>query len=138
MAAGPAFTERAPATRHRHTTRTAVVRLGGEPVSRRPSMPDRKINLPEDAIPRRWYNVQADLPLPAPPLHPGTLNPVGPDDLAPLFPLALILQEVSGDAEILIPDEVREAYRIWRPTPLIRADRFEQALGLRGVRIYYK
>jgi tryptophan synthase beta chain len=101
-------------------------------------MPDRKINLPEDAIPRRWYNVQADLPLPAPPLHPGTLNPVGPDDLAPLFPLALILQEVSGDAEVSIPDEVREAYRIWRPTPLIRADRLEQALGLRGVRIYYK
>src|SRR3954452_23031991 len=92
-------------------------RLGRSPVSRRLAMPDRKINLPEDSIPRHWYNVQADLPLPAPPLHPGTRTPVGPEDLAPLFPLALILQEVSGDAEIAIPDEVREAYRIWRPTP---------------------
>ena len=101
-------------------------------------MTDRKILLGEDGIPRRWYNLQADLPLRHPPLHPGTQQPVGPDDLAPLFPLALILQEVSGEPEIEIPDEVREAYRLWRPTPLIRADRLEQALGLKAARIFYK
>src|SRR5947199_10849576 len=98
-----------------------------------------KILLDESQMPTQWYNVVPDLPSPpAPPLHPGTLQPVGPDDLAPLFPMALIAQEVSTDAEIAVPDPVREAYRLWRPTPLIRADRFEQALGLRGVRIYYK
>src|SRR3954470_12959914 len=101
-------------------------------------MPDRKINLPEDRIPRRWYNARAPMPLSAPPLHPATLEPVGPDDLTPLFPMALIGQEMSTEAEIEIPDAVREAYRIWRPTPLVRADRLEHALGLRGVRIYYK
>jgi tryptophan synthase beta chain len=97
-----------------------------------------KITLDEQAIPERWYNLGADLPLPAPPLHPGTLQPVGPDDLAPLFPMALILQEVSGEPEHVIPDAVRDAYRLWRPTPLFRADRLEQALGLRAARIYYK
>ena len=101
-------------------------------------MTDRKILLGEDAIPRRWYNLNADLPLPAPPLHPATQQPLGPDDLAPLFPMALILQEVSGEAEHEIPEAVREAYRLWRPTPLIRADRLEAALGLRAARIYYK
>jgi tryptophan synthase beta chain len=101
-------------------------------------MPDRTILLGQDRIPRHWYNLGADLPLPAPPLHPGTHQPIGPDDLAPLFPMALILQEVSGDAEHAIPAEVREAYRLWRPTPLIRATRFEEALGLRAARIYYK
>ncbi len=97
-----------------------------------------KIVLAEDSLPTHWYNLGADLPLPAPPLHPGTHQPVGPEDLAPLFPMSIILQEVSGEAQHEIPEEVREAYRIWRPTPLMRADRFEQALGLEGVRIYYK
>ena len=101
-------------------------------------MTERTIRLPESAIPRRWYNLQADLPLPAPPLHPATHQPVGPDDLAPLFPMALIGQEVSQEAEIEIPEAVRDAYRLWRPTPLIRATRLEEALGLRAARIYYK
>ena len=95
--------------------------------------------LPESAIPTHWVNLVADLPgEPLPPLHPATQQPVGPDDLAPLFPMALILQEVSGEPEIEIPEEVREAYRLWRPTPLIRADRLEQALGLNAARIFYK
>jgi tryptophan synthase beta chain len=101
-------------------------------------MSERTFLLGEDAIPRRWYNLQADLPLPAPPLHPATHAPLGPDDLAPLFPMALILQEVSGEAEHEIPEEVRAAYRLWRPTPLIRATRLEEDLGLRGARIFYK
>ena len=101
-------------------------------------MSRHKIILDEDSLPTHWYNLGADLPLPAPPLHPGTHQPVGPEDLAPLFPMSIILQEVSGEAEHEIPAEVREAYRIWRPTPLMRADRFERALGLKGVRIYYK
>ena len=101
-------------------------------------MSRHKIVLDEDSLPTHWYNLGADLPLPAPPLHPGTLQPVGPEDLAPLFPMSIILQEVSGEAQHEIPEEVRQAYRIWRPTPLMRAERFEQALGLKGVRIYYK
>ena len=101
-------------------------------------MAQRRFSLPEDAIPRRWYNVAADLPsLPPPPLHPGTGRPVGPDDLAPLFPMALILQEVSGDRWIEIPDPVREVYAMWRPTPLHRAFGMEQALGT-SCRIFYK
>ena len=88
-----------------------------------------KYLLDEDAIPSHWYNIQADLPSPAPPvLHPGTLQPVGPDDLAPLFPMALIGQEVSQEREIEIPLPVREAYRAWRPTPLYRARRLEKML----------
>ena len=101
-------------------------------------MTERTIRLPESAIPRRWYNLQADLPLPAPPLHPATHQPVGPDDLTPLFPMALIGQEMAQDAEVEIPEPVREAYRLWRPTPLVRATRLEEALGLRAARIYYK
>ena len=80
-----------------------------------------KFLLPEDRMPRRWYNIQADLPKPLPPpLHPGTLNPIGPDDLAPLFPMELIMQEVSQDREIDIPEPVRDVYRLWRPAPLFR------------------
>ena len=97
-----------------------------------------KYLLPEDRIPRRWYNIQADLPSPAPPvLHPGTLQPIGPADLAPLFPMALIMQEVSTEREIEIPEPVREIYRVWRPSPLIRARRLEQVLGT-PAKIFYK
>ncbi len=97
-----------------------------------------RFDLPQDAIPRQWYNIQADLPRPLPPvLHPGTKQPVGPDDLAPLFPMALIGQEVSQDRYIDIPDEVREIYKLWRPTPLLRAYRLEQALDT-PAHIYYK
>jgi tryptophan synthase beta chain len=95
-------------------------------------------NLPQDRIPRAWYNIAADLPAPpAPPLHPGTLQPVGPDDLAPLFPMALILQEVSTEREIEIPDPVRRVYAQWRPSPLFRARRLEKALDT-PAKIYYK
>jgi tryptophan synthase beta chain len=94
--------------------------------------------LPEVHLPRAWYNIAADLPQPPPPvLHPGTGQPVGPDDLAPLFPMALILQEVSTEREIEIPEEVLEVYRQWRPTPLFRARRLEKALDT-PARIYYK
>jgi tryptophan synthase beta chain len=97
-----------------------------------------KFLLPESAIPTHWYNVAADMPTPAqPPLHPGTGEPIGPDDLAPLFPMALIGQEVSDAPEIEIPAPLREAYALWRPTPLHRARRLEQALGTRS-RIFYK
>ncbi len=97
-----------------------------------------RFDLPQDAIPRQWYNIQADLPRPLPPvLHPGTKQPVGPDDLAPLFPMALIGQEVSQDRFIDIPNEVREIYKLWRPTPLLRAYRLEQALDT-PAHIYYK
>jgi tryptophan synthase beta chain len=101
-------------------------------------MPDTKILLPEREIPRHWYNVLADAPnAPQPVLHPGTGEPIGPDDLAALFPMDLILQEVATDREIPIPDEVVDVLRLWRPTPLYRAHRLEQALGT-GSRIYYK
>jgi tryptophan synthase beta chain len=101
-------------------------------------MTETKITLPESAIPERWYNIQADMPNPPQPvLHPGTGEPVGPDDLAPLFPMDLILQEVTQDAEVPIPDAVRDVYRLWRPTPLYRAHRLEAALGTRS-RIFYK
>src|SRR5690606_6633833 len=89
-----------------------------------------KILLSEDQIPKQWYNIQADLPNPpSPPLHPGTGEPVTPDDLAPLFPMEIIRQEVSQERWIAIPEEVREIYRLWRPSPLYRAHRLEQALG---------
>jgi tryptophan synthase beta chain len=101
-------------------------------------MAQHRYLLPEDAIPSRWYNLAADLPsLPPPPLHPATGEPVGPDDLAPLFPMALILQEVSGERWIPIPDPVREVYATWRPTPLHRAAALEEALGT-TCRIFYK
>jgi tryptophan synthase beta chain len=97
-----------------------------------------KYVLQESEMPREWYNVIADLPAPPPPpLHPGTGQPVGPDDLAPLFPAALIAQEVSGDRHIAIPDDVLDIYRLWRPTPLFRARRLEKDLGT-PARIYYK
>ena len=97
-----------------------------------------KILLSESEMPRRWYNLIADLPAPPPPvLHPGTLQPVGPDDLAPLFPMALIEQEVTTDRYVDIPEEVLDVYRLWRPSPLYRAHRLERALGT-PARIYYK
>jgi tryptophan synthase beta chain len=99
---------------------------------------ETKFLLPESAIPERWYNIAADLPnAPQPILHPGTGEPIGPDDLAPLFPMELILQEVSQDAEVAIPEAIRDVYRLWRPTPLHRAGRLEQAVGTRS-RIFYK
>jgi len=97
-----------------------------------------KITLDESEIPTQWYNVIPDLPAPPPPpLHPGTLQPVGPDDLAPLFPMELIRQEVTGDSYVDIPGEVLDVYRLWRPTPLFRARRLEKALNT-PARIYYK
>ena len=97
-----------------------------------------KYQMSEERIPRAWYNIAADLPAPPPPvLHPGTGKPIGPDDLAPLFPMALIGQEVSTERAIEIPDPVREIYRLWRPTPLYRARRLEHKLGTKA-RIFYK
>ena len=101
---------------------------------------DRQVKylLDESELPQQWYNVVADLPSPPPPpLHPGTRLPVGPDDLAPLFPAALIGQEVSAERYIPIPEDVRDVYRLWRPTPLLRARRLEKELGT-PARIYYK
>src|SRR3972149_10660042 len=100
-----------------------------------------KFTLSEKEIPGRWYNIQADLGSiggpPPPPLHPGTKQPIGPQDLAPLFPMALIGQEVSQERYIDIPEEGQEIYRLWRPTPLLRALRLEKALGT-PAHIYYK
>ncbi len=97
-----------------------------------------KIVLPESEIPTRWYNILADMPSPPdPPLHPGTKQPPAPEDLAPLFPMDLIEQEVSGQRYFDIPEPVRDVYRLWRPTPLYRAHRLERALGT-PARIYYK
>ncbi|MCU0464151.1 MAG: TrpB-like pyridoxal phosphate-dependent enzyme [Anaerolineae bacterium] len=97
-----------------------------------------RFDLPQTDIPHQWYNIQADLPRPLPTvLHPGTHQPIGPDDLAPLFPMDLIMQEVSQDRYIDIPDEVREIYKLWRPTPLLRARRLEKALDT-PAHIYYK
>lgn len=97
-----------------------------------------KYLLDEKDIPTHWYNIMADFPEPmAPPLHPGTGQPIGPDDLAPLFPMELIKQEVSADREIEIPDEVRDIYRQWRPSPMFRARRLEAALDT-PAKIYYK
>ncbi len=97
-----------------------------------------KVVLADNEIPRQWYNIQADLPTPMrPPLHPGTGKPVGPDDLAPVFPMNLIEQEVSTQRWIDIPEEVLEKYLIWRPSPLCRARNFEKLLNA-PVKIYYK
>ncbi len=97
-----------------------------------------KYVLPESELPKSWYNIQADLPFELPPvLHPGTHQPVGPDDLAPLVPMALIQQEVTRERWVEIPEPVREVYRLWRPTPLFRAHRLEKALRT-PARIYYK
>ncbi len=107
-------------------------------MTRKPADMTTKYVLSERDIPTRWYNIQADLrtPLP-PPLHPGTGQPIGPQDLAPLFPMALIKQEVSQERWIEIPEEVRDILRLWRPTPLYRAHRLERALDT-PARIYYK
>ncbi len=97
-----------------------------------------KFILQESELPEAWYNIVADLPAaPAPVIHPGTKQPIGPQDLAPLFPMALIQQEVSAERYVPIPEEVREMYRLYRPTPLFRAHRLEHALDT-PARIYYK
>ena len=101
-------------------------------------MKETKVVLPDRDIPKQWYNIMADMPnLPKPPLHPGTKQPVGPQDLSPIFPMALIEQEVSTQRWIDIPEEVREIYGLWRPSPLYRAHRLEAALKT-PARIYYK
>src|SRR5918994_4446092 len=103
-------------------------------------MPDERTKylLEEKDIPTHWYNILADLPTPpAPVLHPGTGQPIGPADLAPQLPMELIKQEVSRERWIEIPDEIRDVYRLWRPSPLYRARRLEKALGT-PARIYYK
>src|SRR4051812_35199289 len=99
---------------------------------------ETKFLLSESDIPTHWVNLLPDLPgEPLPPLNPGTGQPAGPDDLTPIFPMALIMQEVSPDPVVEIPDEVRRAYGLWRPTPLYRARRLEAALGT-PAHIYYK
>ena len=101
-------------------------------------MRNRKITLTEQEIPGHWYNILADMPnKPLPPLHPGTREPIGPEALAPLFPMELIKQEVSGEKWVQIPDAVRDVYTLWRPTPLYRAYNLEQALDT-PAKIYYK
>jgi tryptophan synthase beta chain len=103
-----------------------------------PFMDKERVDLPLNEIPASWYNVLADLPKPLPPpLHPGTGQPLGAADLAPIFPMALIEQEMSPERWIPIPEEVRALYKIWRPTPLIRAVRLEKALKT-SCRIYFK
>src|SRR6195256_4406976 len=98
----------------------------------------KKILLDESDIPERWYNILPDLPgPPAPYLHPGTLQPMGPADLEPLFPQAIIAQEVSSEPWIEIPEQVRDVYKIWRPSPVYRAERLEKALDT-PARIYFK
>ncbi len=101
-------------------------------------MDNRKITLEENEIPSSWYNIQADMiNKPLPPLHPGTKEPIGPEDLAPLFPMELIKQEVSQEKWIEIPDEVRDVYKMWRPTPMFRAYNLEKLLDT-PAKIYYK
>ena len=101
-------------------------------------MKETKILLQEKDIPKKWYNIMADMPnLPKPPLHPGTKQPIGPDDLSAIFPMALIAQEVSQERWIDIPEEVLNAYALWRPSPLHRAHQLEKVLGT-PAKIYYK
>ncbi len=101
-------------------------------------MEQGKFHLPEEAIPKYWYNIQADLPNPLkPPLNPQTHEPASPDDLAPIFPMALIEQEMTNERWIEVPEEVKEVYRIWRPTPMFRARNLEKALDT-PAKIYYK
>jgi tryptophan synthase beta chain len=101
-------------------------------------MTDTKIMLPESEIPTHFYNIVPDLPTPLqPPLHPGTREPIGPEMLTPIFPMGLIAQEVSQDPNIEIPDEVRDLYRLYRPTPMFRAKAFEAMLDT-PAHIYYK
>lgn len=97
-----------------------------------------KYLLPEDRIPRAWYNIAADLPKPLPAvLHPGTGQPIGPADLTAIFPMPLILQEVASERDIEIPQPVRDVYKLWRPAPLYRALHLERALDT-PARIFYK
>ena len=97
-----------------------------------------KFLLKENEMPKEWYNIIPDLPNPLPPpLSPQTMEPIGPEDLAPLFPMGLILQEVSQDSYIEIPQPVLDLYKLYRPSPLFRAIRLEKALGTKS-RIYYK
>lgn len=101
-------------------------------------MASKKFFLSEQDMPTHWYNIAADLPKPLdPPLHPGTGMPLGPADLAPLFPMELIKQEVSSERWIEIPDEVQDIYKVWRPSPLYRAERLEKALDT-PAKIYFK
>ena len=101
-------------------------------------MQETKVILPDREIPKQWYNIMADMPnLPKPPLHPGTKQPVGPDDLSAIFPMALIEQEMTTKQWIDIPEEVLNIYTLWRPSPLYRAHRLEAALGT-PAKIYYK
>lgn len=101
-------------------------------------MKNRKILLSENEIPEHWYNIVADMPnKPLPPLHPGTREPIGPEALAPLFPMELIKQEVSAEKYVEIPDQVRDIYKMWRSTPLFRAYNLEKALDT-PAKIYYK
>src|SRR5215216_3158264 len=104
------------------------------------TMPDvpTKFLLTEDRIPTHWVNLLPDLPGdPLPPLSPATMEPAGPDDLTPIFPMEIIGQEVSMDPELEVPEAVRDAYRLWRPTPLYRAHRLERALDT-PAHVYYK
>mgnify|MGYP001594381771 FL=1 len=97
-----------------------------------------KFILGEDRIPRAWYNINADLPVPlSPPLNPVTKEPARPEDFAPLFPMALVAQEMSTERYIDIPEPVLQAYAMYRPSPLFRAHRLEKALGYEG-KIFYK
>ncbi|MBL8047009.1 MAG: TrpB-like pyridoxal-phosphate dependent enzyme, partial [Anaerolineales bacterium] len=101
-------------------------------------MSQHKFLLDESQLPKAWYNINADMPVPLTPvLHPGTLEPVTPDFLSVLFPMSLIMQEVSTDRYIEIPEPIREIYRLWRPTPLVRAIRLEQMLDT-PAHIYFK
>ncbi|MGZ5381276.1 MAG: pyridoxal-phosphate dependent enzyme, partial [Thermoanaerobaculia bacterium] len=94
--------------------------------------------LDESKLPKAWYNINADMPVPpSPVLHPGTMEPVTPDFLTVLFPMSIVMQEVSPERWVEIPEPVREIYRLWRPTPMCRALRLEKALGT-PAHIYYK
>lgn len=105
---------------------------------KKPKHMQKKITLTEDEIPTAWYNILHDMPnKPLPPLHPGTKQPIGPDALAPLFPMELIKQEVSADKWVEIPEMVREVYKMWRPTPLFRALSLEKKLDT-PAKIFYK
>jgi tryptophan synthase beta chain len=136
----PAVPGPVPSCRDALSDTVAIIRSDASGTTRGVHTMDRQVKyvLQESEMPRQWYNVIADLPSPPPPpLHPGTRQPVGPDDLAPLFPAALIAQEVSPERHITIPDDVLDVYRLWRPTPLFRARRLEKDLGT-PARIYYK
>jgi tryptophan synthase beta chain len=109
-----------------------------KPATARVAAGTRKILMGEEQIPKGWYNIMADLPVPPPPpLHPGTHQPIGPGDLAPLFPMGLIMQEVTQDRYVDIPKPVTDIYKMWRPTPLYRAYGLEKALGTTA-KIFYK